>query len=123
MKIQNQCTILCATLLFASAMYANDTTVPKYAIKSNYEILYTHSPKKVESFMEMLEEGTLYGRLRSNTFMYQWEKEIDQKQQNHLTSGLGGSLIYKSASLYNLDFTTGFYYTYGFTDIASEDAA
>ncbi|MEY3091161.1 MAG: hypothetical protein RL113_1477, partial [Pseudomonadota bacterium] len=127
MKIQFSATVVLC--LMATAGYAGvalgtlpvaDVKAPKYAIKSNYEIMYNDSPKKVESFMEMFQQGTFYGRLRSNTFMYNWEKE-NSTQQDHITSGLGGSLVYKSASLDAFDFTAAFYYTHGFTDISPED--
>jgi hypothetical protein len=110
-----------ASLLLASIASANDET-PKQALKTNYQLIYNKSPKSVDSVTDMFKEGMFYGRLRSNTFYYGWEKET-ATQDNHLISGLGGSLIYKTATLSGFDFTVGMYYSQGFFNDTQDPAA
>jgi hypothetical protein len=80
----------------------------KQGIKTNYQIVYHEVPGNVDSFKEMFSEGKFYGRLRSNTFYFRWDKE-DKDQSVNLITGLGGSLVFKSATLNDLDFTIGVY--------------
>ena len=108
-----------AALLFTSLACANEET-PKQALQTNSKLIYNKSPKSVDSFVDMFQEGMFYGRLRSNTFYYEWEKETT-KQSNHTTSGLGGSLVYKSAKYADIDFTAGLYYSQGFYSVANDD--
>lgn len=89
--------------------------LPKHALKSNYQVVYNTLPGKVDSFSDMFTQGMFYGRLRSNTFYYGWSKE-GESRNSHLISGLGGSLVYKSATFKNFDFTIGLYYTRSFFD-------
>ena len=91
----------------------------KHALKSNYQVVYNQLPGKVDSFSGMFSEGMFYGRLRSNTFYFKWEAE-KATQNSHISSGLGGSLIFKSANYANFDFTLGEYYSRGFFD-SSQD--
>lgn len=105
------------TLLLTSILYSNENT--KHSLKSNYQVIY-ESPKSVESFLEMLEDGKLYGRVRSNTFLLQWEKE-NANQKDYVLSALGGSLIYQSAMLSEFDFRIGLYYSYAQTNLAKND--
>jgi len=102
----------------ASTLYAE---VPKQALKSNYQLVYNNVPKTVNSFSAMLGEGEFYGRLRSNNFFYNWEKE-SASQENHITNGVGGSAVFQSAKLSDFDFRAGLYYSQGFTTVAREDA-
>jgi hypothetical protein len=87
--------------------------LPKRTLKTNYQEVYNATPGSVDSFTKMFSEGMFYGRLRSNTFYYNWEEETDT-QNSHLISGLGGSLIYKSAALADFDVTGGLYYSRAF---------
>ncbi len=99
-----------------------DEAAPKRTLKANYVEIYNQQPKSVNSFSEMFKEGMVYGRLRSNTFFFNYEEETST-QKNHITSGLGGSLIYQSAILNDFDFRTGFYYSYGFFNIKDNDVS
>lgn len=108
------------TLLLATMACANEEP-PKGALKSNYQLIYSQASVAVDSFTDMFKEGIFYGRLRSNTFMYNWGKE-SSTQQNHLTSGLGGSLVYQSASFNDFDFRSALYYSHGFTNVSADDA-
>jgi hypothetical protein len=110
--------VTAALLTMASSAFAADT-LPKRTLKTNYQEVYNETPGSAEHFTQMFSEGMFYARLRSNTFYYKWEKET-AKQDNHLISGLGGSLIYKSASLGGFDFSTGLYYSHAFFDDSSD---
>lgn len=93
--------------------------LPKHALKSNYQVVYNQLPGKVDSFLGMFSDGMFYGRLRSNTFYFKWEAE-KATQNSHISSGLGGSLIFKSANYANFDFTLGEYYSRGFFDSSKD---
>ena len=110
--------LLASALLISTSIYADDK-VSKHTLKSNYQVLYNEKPATVESFTDMFAEGKFYGRLRSNNFYFGWEKEKVGKRKAHVSSGLGGSLIYKSATLNNFDFSAGLYYSQGFFDDSS----
>ena len=94
----------------------------KSALKANYQMIYNLEQKKVDTLSEMFTEGNFYGRFRSNTFVFDWENET-ATEEDHYISGLGGSLVFKSASYHDIDFTTGLYYTHGFTNVSAENAA
>lgn len=90
----------------------------KRALKTNGQEVYYVTPGSVDSIKEMFSEGEYYGRLRSNTF-YNAFKNEDSSHEDHIISGLGGSLILKSATLNDFDFGAGFYFSQGFFDIAN----
>jgi len=91
---------------------------PKQSLKTNGQILHNIKAGSVETLMEMFSQGEFYGRLRSNTF-YNTFKNEDSTHEDHIASGLGGSLVLKSATLYNFDFGAGFYFSKGFFDISN----
>lgn len=108
--------IFTTTLLFT---FVADTSAnesqPKSVLRGNYQVIYNKLPESVDNVSEMLKEGLFYGRLRFNSFLYEWEKD-NATQDSHKAFGLGGSLIYKSATFENFNFTTGLYYSQGFFD-------
>lgn len=110
-----------ASILLSTIVYGSDTA-PKQALKSNYQLVYTQKPVRADTFTNMFKEGIFYGRLRSNTFMYNWEKE-KATQKNHYTSGLGGSLVFQSAIYNDFDFRGALYYSHGFTNMAQDKAS
>jgi len=110
---------LISGMMLLSTSLCGADELPKRTLKTNYQEVYNETPGSADSFTEMFSEGMFYGRLRSNTFYYNWEKETDT-QNSHLISGLGGSLIYKSAALGGFDFTGGLYYSRAFFS-SSED--
>ena len=104
--------------LFATVA-AYDT--PRASIKTDAQIVYYDKPGKVDSFADMFAKGKFYGRLRSNTFYFWWDApEANKKNDIHLISGLGGSLIYKSAMLGGFDFSGGLYYSRAFFEAKSD---
>ncbi|MDA3947311.1 MAG: hypothetical protein PF439_11600 [Helicobacteraceae bacterium] len=101
-------------MTMSSSVFGVDE-MPKHTLKTNYQEVYNMTPGSAKSFTEIFSEGMFYGRLRSNTFYYNWENETST-QNSHLVSGLGGSLIYKSATLANFDFAGALYYSRAFFD-------
>jgi len=106
MKNSKRSLALAAILLAASAANATLTN-EKVTLKGNMIVEYNQTPKSVESLQEAFSEGMFYGRLRANTFYWDWESEkagLDNK-----AIGLGGSFVYKSAPLYGFSATAGMY--------------
>ena len=83
---------------------------PKRQTKGNMTVKYNVLPGDVESVGDMFTEGIFYGRLRSNTFYWDWDIESTKNQDNKAW-GVGGSLIYKSAVYNGISFTLGYYGT------------
>ena len=106
------------TLMVSNLMGASSET--KRALKTNGQEVYYVMPVSVDSFTEMFTEGEYYGRLRSNTF-YNTFKNEDASHSDHIISGIGGSLILKSATLNDFDFGAGFYFSQGFYDISDDN--
>ncbi len=83
---------------------------PKRQMKGNMTLKYNVLPGSTESIAGMFSEGIFYGRLRSNTFYWDWQDENEaKKRKTNKAWGLGGSLIYKSAVYNGLSFTMGYY--------------
>ncbi|MFT5661249.1 MAG: hypothetical protein ACI9TV_001895 [Sulfurimonas sp.] len=106
--------LLVSTLVLSTSLYAAEEA-PKHALKTNYQMVYNEKPGSVDSLGKMFTQGMFYGRLRSNTFYYAWEED-NSGQNTHIVSGLGGSVIYKSATFADIDFTAGLYYSRAFFD-------
>jgi len=85
---------------------------PKRQLRGNMTLKYNVLPGSADTIAEMFSKGVYYGRLRSNTFYWQWK---DTSVANGLSNkanknmGIGGSLIYKSAAYKNFSFTLGYY--------------
>ena len=95
--------------LLASSAQAADEAKPKRQLKNNMMIKTNLAPKSVDSISDMFTEGMVYGRLRSNAFKWDWKN--DDANKDNKAFGLGGSLIYKTASLNGLSAMAGLYYT------------
>jgi len=88
----------------------------KQRLNPNSTVVDLALAPKVERLSSMLSEGIFYGRLRSNNFYFDWDEEVEGKQKDHYTMGIGGSLRYKSAYLNanswgSLGFTVALYHT------------
>lgn len=103
-----------AFCMTAQAM-ASDTT-PKATLAGNYNVIYNLQPVQVDNFSDMFNKGEFFGRLRSNTFLFNYSKTTNN---DTLSSGLGGSLVYQSGIYNNFDVRLGLYYSHGFVDGAS----
>jgi len=81
---------------------------PKRQLRGNMTLKYNVLPGSVDNIHDLFSEGVFYGRLRSNTFYWQWAADGANNNADK-NMGVGGSLIYKSASLNNFSFTAGYY--------------
>ncbi len=81
---------------------------PKWQLNGNMTVKYNELPGEVDNITALFSEGIFYGRLRANAFNWDWSEETEKLQDNHAI-GIGGSLIYKSASLYGFSGTAGLY--------------
>jgi len=100
---------------FLSTVFVTQTlaqTSTKSSLKGNGEVLYNIPQQKVDSPLGMLSEGQVYGRVRSNTFVFS-SLDADGAYTTPV-SAIGVSLLYKSASYSGFDFTVGAYATYSF---------
>ena len=98
-----------AVSTFVTSAYALSTD--KRDMKNNMILVYKQTPKAVNTFTEMFTEGVLYGRLRSNTFYWDWDTENPAKTQDNFAWGVGGSLIYSTGYFHGLGATAGLYTT------------
>lgn len=81
---------------------------PKVTLKANRTLVFNKVPQKVDSLKDMLAEGMFYGRIRINTFKWDWKEETSKNQDNW-AAGFGGSLLYKSAEYKGFSGMAGLY--------------
>jgi len=84
----------------------------KVTLKNNMQIKFNKLPSSVNTIKEAFSEGMLYGRLRANTFYYDWDKVnygTGGKKKDNKNMGIGASLIYKTAPLNGISGTLGLY--------------
>ena len=84
----------------------------KRSLKGNMVVVDHIVPGNVDNIRDMFAEGIFYGRLRSNTFYWDWGDEdykTGGKRKDNKNMGVGGSLIYKSAVLNGFSGTVGYY--------------
>jgi hypothetical protein len=112
--------IILTTGLFALSLHASTESKPKQTLQANYMVNYKTLPKEVNNLSDIFTEGMVYGRLRAHWFFYDWEKEIEDKTQNHNILGLGGSLVYKTAPYAGFSATAGLYYTSAGTNLDNQ---
>lgn len=103
-------TLFTISLLMSSALLFADQTPPTQTLKSNYQLIDMHATQNADNLTQMFSKGSFFGRLRSNTFIYQYNSE-DATHDNQLISGLGGLLVYKSANYHDFTFAGGLYYS------------
>ena len=83
---------------------------PKRQLRGNMTLKYNVLPGSADTIAEMFSEGMFYGRLRTNTFYWQWaDTSNGLSNVSNKNMGVGGSLIYKSAAYKNFSFTLGYY--------------
>jgi len=96
----------------------SDCTLKDYSVYEELE-----SPQNVKNFTEMFSTGIFYGRLRLNSFAFDWKNEIDNSREDHQVLGLGGSFVYKSANLHNFAVAAGLYTSFNPITNGSENVA
>jgi len=99
--------------LSSSLLLASDTDV-KRVIKGGVDVYNIMPKESSDGFLGIFSQGMYYGRIRSNTFKWDWQKS-DDKDYN--ISAIGGSLIYKTAYLYGFNLNAGLYYSYAFSNV------
>jgi len=93
------------TIAFTATLFSEDSII-KHRLKSDMTIKYKVTPKSAQSLSEVLSRGVFYGRIRSNSFLYNKKGSDDN---DYIISAIGGSLIYKSGYFRGFGFTTAFY--------------
>lgn len=91
--------------------------VAKQRIQCNMTVKYKKRPQRVDKFSKILSEGILYGRIRTNTFLFDGGPD----DVSHYSVGIGGNLIYKSARYKGFSFTTGLYTSQNPNHVKKED--
>jgi len=104
--------LACTLASSASADESKDFQV-KRSLKGNMMEVYNVVPGKADSITDMFADGIVYGRLRVNSFNWDWKNDdtAETGNKDNRALGLGGSLIYKTASLHGLSAGAGLYYT------------
>ena len=110
MKLLKISAVAAATCLLATSVSA-DEAKPKRQLKNNMMVVTNIAPKSVDTLSEMFTEGIFYGRLRMNSFKWDWRNEKAGSTQDNKAFGLGGSLAYKSAAYNGLSAQAGLYFT------------
>jgi hypothetical protein len=83
-------------------------TAVKRLLKGNMTLKYLRQPKSVNDFLDMFSDGILYGRFRTNSFIDKPQYETSDRKSSWST-GIGGSLIYKTAYFHGFGVTVGLY--------------
>lgn len=96
--------------MFFGALHA-DEAKPKRFLQANMSEAYNIIPSSVDNISDAFKNGMLYGRLRTNLFIYDWKAPDNDINADNKAFGLGGSLIYKTAPLSGLSATAGLYYS------------
>jgi hypothetical protein len=109
LKVSTVAALTCALSISAQA----DDSKPKRELKNNMMVVTNVAPGKVDNLSEMFSEGMFYGRLRMNSFKWDWKNDDTAATGNkdNKAFGLGGSLRYKSASFNGLSAGAGLYFT------------
>jgi len=97
--------LLSSSFLHAKKEKKKKETIVKQKIKCNMTVKYMQLPDEVDTFEEFIKGGILYGRIRINSFTF----DAGSAGKAHQSIGVGGNLIYKSARLHGLAFTSGLY--------------
>ncbi|MBU0720650.1 OprD family outer membrane porin [bacterium] len=98
-----------AAIALSTSANAEDTK-PKRELKNNMMEVYNTLPQNAENLTEAFSKGVFYGRLRMNSFKWDWKAEDTASNQDNNGFGLGGSMIYKTAPLSGVSATAGLYY-------------
>ncbi|WP_428738846.1 OprD family outer membrane porin [Sulfurimonas sp.] len=96
----------CSIFTVASA----DDAKPKRQLKGNMMEVYNVLPGKADNLVDAIADGVFYGRLRANSFKWDWKNETAKTKDNKAL-GLGGSMIYKTASFEGFSATAGMYFS------------
>ncbi len=109
MKILRSSFMAFSVCIFSISAFAFETE--DVIIRDNMQVIYKKPPGEVKSFLEMFTKSNYYGRLRSNTFLWDWRNTQPSKTENNREWGLGGSLVYKTGIFYGVSANLGLYGT------------
>ena len=98
-------------LLVSVSILVNSFAKEKRVLKGNMTLKYNVLPRSAKTLEEIFTKGKFYGRLRVNTFKFDWDKEYPNKTKDNWAVGIGGSLIFKSAYFKGFGATFGLYTT------------
>jgi len=124
MKLLKISAVTAMVCLMTTALSAEDAK-PKRVIKNNMVEVYNTLPSSVDNLGDAFIKGMFYGRLRMNSFKWDWENDdvAGSGNKDNKAFGLGGSLIYKTAPISGLSATAGFYYSNSpFSSLREDDA-
>ena len=108
--------------LLSAAEADEGRQLPKALLKSNGQLCYCEKPGRAETLGELFSQGKFYGRLRSNSFLYRWEKE-DSLHDDHFITAVGASLVFDSARYEGFGFRLGLYGSRAFFDAQRDPVA
>lgn len=98
-----------ALLLITTSVSAEDKKA-KRELKNNMMEVYNTLPSSVDNISDAFTEGVFYGRLRMNSFMWDWKDDATTSNKDNRAFGLGGSMLYKTAPFKGVSATAGLYY-------------
>ena len=100
--------------------------VQKHSLKCDMRHIFEEDPQKADNIGDMFCQGMFYGRIRFNSFGFQWKEEIELEgfplRKDHAVAGLGGSLIYRSAYLHGFSVGAGLYTSGSQGSLSSDEA-
>ncbi len=102
-------TVFVIATVFQPEFFADSFIKEKRILKANMTLYYKTLPLDVNSLSEVFTKGIFYGRLRMNSFFWDWKREYAGKTKDNKALGVGGSFIFKSAYLNGFGFTAGMY--------------
>ncbi|BCD63123.1 hypothetical protein NitYY0826_C2013 [Nitratiruptor sp. YY08-26] len=100
---------LVAAVCIAGATATTAMAKEKRTLKGNMTLKYSVLPGKAETLSEMFTKGEWYGRVRFNSFLWDWDTEYAGKTKDNWAMGIGGSLEYKTAYWNGLGATAALY--------------
>lgn len=95
-------------LLLAIVLSLNAVASVKRVLRGNMTLVYKVVPPSVDSFLDMFSDGIFYGRFRTNSFINKPQVEISTRRST-CSTGIGGSIIYKTAYFKGFAATAGLY--------------
>ncbi len=102
-------TLSLVTILSLSLVSIEANAKEKRTLKGNMTLKYNVLPKNADTLQEMFTKGQWYGRIRLNTFRWDWNKEYPGKTKDNWAMGIGGSLEYKTAYFNGFGATASLY--------------
>ena len=108
MKIRRALVALTLIFIWSGSASADDPKPEKRTLNPNRTLTYNVVPGEAESLVDVFTKGVFYGRIRINTFAYDWNDEEIFAKDNWSTA-IGGSLLYKTGYFKGIGATVGLY--------------